>query len=229
MPRKNPAALKPVAGRIKIVENGPYLVTGGVPLSEWHICVNAEGQCHGWKEGRKYPAAESYALCRCGRSADKPFCDGTHMSVGFDGTEKAGHAAYLDRAEEIEGPDLLLTDVPTLCAGARFCHRGGGTWDLTERSDDPEARRLAVEEACECPAGRLAVWDRDGRAIEPEFEPSIGLVFDTQAGMLGPIWVRGGIPIESADGRVYEARNRVTLCRCGKSQNKPFCDGRHLR
>jgi CDGSH-type Zn-finger protein len=40
--------------------------------------------------------------------------------------------------------------------------------------------------------------------------------------------VKGGVPVESADGTVYEVRNRVTLCRCGKSTNKPFCDGTHI-
>lgn len=43
----------------------------------------------------------------------------------------------------------------------------------------------------------------------------------------GPLWVRGGIPVESSDGATYEVRNRVTLCRCGRSSNKPFCDGTH--
>ena len=43
----------------------------------------------------------------------------------------------------------------------------------------------------------------------------------------GPIWVRGGIPVASADGKTYEVRNRLTLCRCGRSANKPFCDGSH--
>jgi hypothetical protein len=86
-----------------------------------------------------------------------------------------------------------------------------------------------VEEAGDCPSGRLVVWDKRGKAIEPVYEPSIGLVWDSQAGKAGPIWVRGGIPIESADGTTYEIRNRVTLCGCGKSSNKPFCDGSHLK
>ena len=107
--------------------------------------------------------------------------------------------------------------------------RAGGTWELTEQSDDPDARQKAIEEACDCPSGRLVAWDQDGKAIEPDFEPSIGLIEDTQAGVMGPMWVRGGIPIESADGKAYEVRNRVTLCRCGKSSNKPFCDGSHLK
>ena len=37
----------------------------------------------------------------------------------------------------------------------------------------------------------------------------------------------GGIPIHGADGQAYEVRNRVTLCRCGRSANKPYCDGAH--
>jgi hypothetical protein len=62
--------------------------------------------------------------------------------------------------------------------------------------------------------------------IEPMFEPPIGVVLDSHTGLDGALWVRGGIPIESADGKKYEVRNRVTLCRCGKSENKPFCDSR---
>jgi CDGSH-type Zn-finger protein len=41
------------------------------------------------------------------------------------------------------------------------------------------------------------------------------------------LWVRGGIRVESEDGTPYERRNRMTLCRCGKSANMPFCNGSH--
>jgi CDGSH-type Zn-finger protein len=66
-----------------------------------------------------------------------------------------------------------------------------------------------------------------GKSLEPEFKPSIVMIHDPQKRCEGPIWVRGGIPIESYDGTIYEIRNRVTLCQCGKSENKPFCDGSH--
>lgn len=214
--------------KIKITKNGPYMVSGGVPLSEQIICVDADGQCHGWKEGKKYPLQGNYALCRCGRSKNPPFCDGAHAKNKFDGTEGASRSPYLEQASEINGPGLKLTDAKDFCATARFCHRAGGTWDLTKESSDPDARQKAVEEACDCPSGRLVAWDKKGKAIEPDFGPSIGLVEDTQAGKMGPLWVRGGIPIESEDGTTYEIRNRVTLCRCGKSSNKPFCNGSHL-
>jgi hypothetical protein len=107
--------------------------------------------------------------------------------------------------------------------------RAGGIWNLVELSDDPEARDTAVEEACNCPSGRLVIRDNEsGKVIEPEFEKSIVVIEYPPKGEHGPLWVRGGIPIESADGKPYEIRNRVTLCRCGRSRNKPFCDGSHI-
>jgi CDGSH-type Zn-finger protein len=214
--------------KIKISKDGPYLVSGGIPLSEQIICIDSEGECHGWREGKKYPIQENYALCRCGHSQNKPFCDGMHKKIHFDGTETASRQPYLAQAKKVDGPGLKLTDVQNLCASARFCHRAGGTWKLTKQSDNPEAKQKAIEEACDCPSGRLVAWEKGGKAIEPEFEPSIGLVKDPQVKGVGPIWVRGGIPIESADGTIYEIRNRVTLCGCGESANKPFCDGSHL-
>jgi CDGSH-type Zn-finger protein len=212
---------------VKITTDGPYVVSGGVPLSEQTICVDDDCEPHGWKESRDYAARESYALCRCGHSRQMPYCDGSHGRVGFDGTETAVDTPYLEQAEELEGPDLGLTDAEGFCMGAGFCHRAGGTWALTRRSADPKAKQTAIEEACDCPSGRLVAWEKDGRAIEAEFEPSIGLVGDAQTGKVGPIWVRGGIPVESSDGTTYEVRNRVTLCGCGRSSNKPFCDGSH--
>jgi CDGSH-type Zn-finger protein len=152
-----------------------------------------------------------------------------HSQVNFDGTEMASREQYLNQAEVIDGPVLKLTDAPKLCADAGFCTRAGGIWKLVQQKDDPDAERIAIEEAVHCPAGRLVVWDEKDTAIEPELEPSIGLVEDPHNGASGPIWVRGCIPVESADGTTYELRNRVTLCRCGKSTNMPFCDGCHMR
>jgi hypothetical protein len=71
-------------------------------------------------------------------------------------------------------------------------------------------------------------WDVAARKpVEPELPPSIALVEDPQQGVSGPLWVRGGVEIIAADGTSYEIRNRVTLCRCGQSSNKPFCNGAH--
>jgi len=211
-----------------VSKNGPYLVSGGVPLSEQTIVCEADGNATEWHTGKAIPAPKNYALCRCGQSKNKPFCDGSHVKAHFDGTETATRKPYLEQAETTDGPSLKLTDAEALCSGTRFCHLGGGTWELTEKSDDPVARKLAIEEAAKCPSGRLVTWDKNGKAIEPKREPSIGVVDNPHEHARGPLWVRGGIPVESADGTSYEVRNRVTLCRCGRSANKPFCDAAHL-
>ena len=215
--------------RIKVTKDGPYIVTGNVPLEQEDIVMGGDGEPSCWKKVLSYPHGETYALCRCGASKTKPFCDGSHLLEAFDGTETASRQPYLDGAEKTCGPGLDLTWSTKLCAVARFCHRGEEAWGYTERSDDPEARKTAIEEACACPSGSLVAWDKEtGQPIEPEFEPSISLVENPQGGTSGPIWVKGRIPIESADGHEYERRNRVTLCRCGQSENKPFCDGSHV-
>jgi len=219
---------KQSTARIEVTKDGPYLVSGGVPLSEQLIVTNAQGESLEFEEGEKYPVQAQYALCRCGQSGHKPFCDSTHKKVSFDGTETASRQPYLDQAEGIEGPEMLLTDAVNLCAYARFCDRKGGIWNLVGQTDDPTARQLVEHEAGHCPSGRLVAWDNEtSKPVEPHFEPSIGLIEDTALNVKGPIWVRGGIPAVSAEGTPYEVRNRLTLCRCGRSQNKPFCDGSH--
>jgi CDGSH-type Zn-finger protein len=213
---------------VQITKDGPYLVSGGLPLSEQQIVTNAEGDSLEYREEKKFPAQAQYALCRCGQSANKPFCDGTHKKVQFDGTETASHQPYLKQAETIEGTTMLLTDQENLCAFARFCDPKGRIWNLIKQTDNPEVQEIVKHEAGYCPAGRLVVWDRKtGKPIEPEFEPSLGLIEDTDKKVSGPIWVRGGIPVISADGKTYEIRNRMALCRCGRSDNKPFCNGSH--
>jgi CDGSH-type Zn-finger protein len=220
--------MEPVeAMEIRVTENGPYLVSGSVPIARQTIVADAEGNSVGWQEGRSYETRENCALCRCGRSANKPYCDGSHARVGFDGTETASRLPYLQQAEVQEGPTLVLTDAQPLCAFARFCDVAGQIWNLVEQPG-PEAAALTTREAALCPSGRLVVLDRRTKEpLEPEFEPSIGIVEDPAEGVAGPLWVRGGIPVRAADGETYEVRNRVTLCRCGASQNKPFCDASH--
>ena len=188
-----------------------------------------KGICRTWRERKTYPLQEQYALCRCGRSANKPFCDGTHVKVLFNGTETAGSEPYLRHPRITRGPELELLDYENLCVHARFCMRAGGIWNLTEKSGIPTAKETAIEEACNCPSGRLVLRDREtGMAIEPELEKSIVVIEYPAKGEHGPLWVRGSIPVVSADGRPYTVRNRLTLCRCGRSGNKPFCDGSHV-
>lgn len=217
-----------MAMRITVSEDGPYRVEGGVPLVRAEIVVNDEGDAVGWRELGRIDAGGTYELCRCGQSEDKPFCDYSHIAVGFDGTETAGKRSFAEVSLDISGTSFNLHDARQLCAEARFCDRGGGLWNLVDQCDDPEIRALAVAEAQLCPSGRYVACDDEGNPMEPELEPSIVLVEDPQLGVSGPLFVRGGIEILDFRGNAYEVRNRVTLCRCGASTNKPFCDGSHV-
>jgi CDGSH-type Zn-finger protein len=216
--------------KIIVSKDGPYLVSGGLPLDKQIIATDKDGRPEAWKKGDSYPAFEKYSLCRCGQSKGKPYCDGTHARIGFIGTETASRRKYEEQANTISGPKLDLKDAVELCALGRFCERAGGVWALTRHSDKPESRKAAIQEACDCPSGRLLAIDKkSGKGIEPRFKPSISLVEDPGTGTSGPIWVKGGVPIESQDGKKYETRNRVALCRCGNSGNKPFCNGSHIQ
>ncbi|MDH4392679.1 MAG: CDGSH iron-sulfur domain-containing protein [Aquabacterium sp.] len=221
--------------QITVTLNGPYLVQGRLPLVHQHIVTNPQGESLSWREGKAValPASDRFALCRCGQSATKPFCDGAHQRSGFDGTEVASRQPYDVQAKHFEGPMLVLDDAEALCAFARFCDPKGQIWHLVQSSDQPGAAGLVEQQAGDCPGGRLRARQRaqalsDGSATEPHFDPSIGLVQDTAKGVSGPLWVRGGVQVVSADGSAYELRNRVALCRCGASGNKPFCDGAHV-
>jgi CDGSH-type Zn-finger protein len=228
MPTKKPKESPHDTFSIEVTKNGPYLVSGSVPLLEKIINYDSKWDTCEWQEGKTYPQQKQYALCRCGQTRNKPFCDGTHLKTNFDGTETASHAPYHDQAVVIDSPGLKLADAEHLCASARFCHRGGGIWNIIRTSNNSGDRKLAIEEAADCPSGRLVVYEKEtGKPIEPMLEPSIILIEDPYIKTSGPLWVRGGILITSSDGKPYEKRNRVTLCRCGKSHNKPFCDSSH--
>jgi CDGSH-type Zn-finger protein len=213
---------------VVISRDGPYIVSGNAPLTEEIIGANAEGESMQWQRGKAYEAPAKYALCRCGQSAKAPFCDGTHARVGFDGTETAPRTPYAQQAQIFDGPDLSLMDARHLCANARFCDPNGKVWTQVARTDDPKVRAMFLSQVHNCPAGRLLAFDKAaGRAIEQHSPLAIGLIEDPVEDCSGPIWLRGGVVLTSADGHQYEKRNNMTVCRCGLSKNKPFCDGTH--
>jgi CDGSH-type Zn-finger protein len=214
--------------KVVVTKDGPYMVSGSVPLAKQTIVSDAAGDSQEWRAGESLPAQASYALCRCGHSKNKPYCDGTHAKVRFDGTETASREPYLKQAQLTEGPTLSLTDAEALCAFARFCDPNGQVWNQVEQTDDPRVSKMFVRQVNNCPSGRLVAWDRaTGKPVEHTLPVSIGIIEDPVEKVSGPLWLRGGIPLVAADGTVYEVRNRVTVCRCGASKNKPFCDGSH--
>lgn len=212
---------------IEITRDGPFIVHGAPPLVQQIIVQDPGGQSWDYREGARFEVKEGTALCRCGESANKPYCDSTHSSGDFDGTERAGFEPVLQGAEVIEGPILHLADNEKYCCYVRFCDEADRVWNTVLQSD-LDSVALVKRIVHRCAGGRLTAWDaKTGKKCEVVFEPSLGLIQDPAIDCSGPLWVRGGIRIKSADGQMYEIRNRVALCRCGYSSHKPHCDGSH--
>jgi CDGSH-type Zn-finger protein len=210
--------------KIEITKDGPYIVYGEVPLFDESIRVDFMGKATNWDRGEKLFPDEIYTLCRCGKSKSKPYCDGAHSS-GFDGTETAHKGTFEEHSHVVgKGVDgIELLQEPILCTGAGFCHAKTGVGNLIKK----EKTLKDAEQQCRDCAGGSLTLRKDGVLLEDELPEEI-TVTTTRSG-IGPLRVTGGIVIVSDDGTPYEIRNRVALCRCGASRNKPFCDGAHLK
>ena len=209
--------------KITVRPNGPYVVRGGIPLVRKSEVMSEHGEPLTWRKEATLSTDDVYRLCRCGQSSTKPFCDGTHTLIGFDGTETADTGLIADRENSHEGQGIVVKDDPSLCTHAGFCGNAvTNVWKMVAQSDDTQVRAQIMAMVERCPSGRLSfALDADSENIEPDLPKEIATTPD------GPLWVSGGIPVERRDGQPLETRNRVTLCRCGASKSKPLCDGTH--
>lgn len=212
--------------KIKILPNGPLEIKGFKTLFKETI-KPINGGVLGLSKTDEIETNDTFYLCRCGASQGKPFCDGAHEKIQFDGTENANTEPYLQRAYLQQGEGVSLLD-DNRCAFARFCHRQrGSVWELVDGSSDEENKKEAIEGANACPTGRLTAV-LNGKLVEEEFEDEISVVDDPIKRVSSGIFIRGDFELQSATGKFYEKRNRTALCRCGASKNKPFCDATHV-
>ncbi len=225
--------------KIVIMKDGSYHVHGNVPLVEKTQVVSEHGEPLTWKKERAIPVVipegkDHYSLCRCGQSGNKPFCDSTHRQIGFDGTETADTRPSKDRRVSYPGGTrIYVMKDPTLCMQSGFCgFLDAGLRQLVAASADTKIRALVMAMVERCPSGALTYRiEPGGEDIEPDLPVQIAATIEiTSVGPIeGPLWVTGNIPVERSDGQPFEARNRVTLCNCGRSGQKPLCDGAHRR
>lgn len=215
---------------IEVTENGPYILHGSPKMIQYFIMPDHRGISVKYQEGKVFEAKEGDALCRCGLSKSKPYCDGSHTDAQENDVDLREFATFdpsLVTAEIIEGAVVSLTDDEKFCAFARFCDNGKRVWNQV-LDDDNESVELSLDMAHHCPGGRLLVWNKNNQPVEDEQQNvTLGLIEDVANQCSGPLAIWGGIPVKSANGKFYEVRNRQALCRCGQSGNKPFCDGTH--
>lgn len=212
---------------IQVIKNGPYKVLGEPKLIQVYIRQNESRQSGYYEEAKTFETSDEMYLCRCGHSKNAPFCDGSHVNAGENLEEQASFEPLLNNSMAIEGPTQILTDNEKYCAFSRFCDNGERVWNEVQLSGE-EHEKLTEFMVNQCSAGRLLLLDKKTmQPIESAEDAGIYPIEDSAIGCSGPLMVRGGIRVESATGESYEVRNRQALCRCGKSSNKPFCNGAH--
>ncbi|WP_155126745.1 ferritin-like domain-containing protein [[Actinomadura] parvosata] len=214
--------------RVVVLRDGPYLVYGRVPLRRKRKIVSAGNDALTWKTGEPLETEDTYALCRCGHSGSKPFCDGTHAVIGFDGTEAPPMRPYEELQHVHDGVGISARRVGELCVHAAFCiGRTRPIAAMLADTADSDVRAAVMGRIDHCPSGSYSyALERGGAPIEPDLPQAVS-VLEEEDGLAGALWVTGGVPVIRSDGRPLEIRNRVTLCRCGHSGNKPLCDGTH--
>ncbi|WP_218025136.1 CDGSH iron-sulfur domain-containing protein [Nocardia jejuensis] len=196
--------------RIEVVPDGPYLLTNPAAVTDWL--------------GVPVPALPQMALCRCGASETKPLCDGSHARIGFDDAKDSNRVP--DRREDYEGVAVTVLDNRGLCAHAGFCtdrvptvFRAGAEPFVAPSGGRGDEIERAVRA---CPSGALGYAVDGIEAAAPVRPPAVEVSKD------GPYRVTGGIPLAGAGPRNAGASlEHYSLCRCGHSQNKPFCSGMH--
>jgi CDGSH-type Zn-finger protein len=216
------------AQRIVVLRNGPYLVYGDVPLVRKTKIVSESNDAITWSKTEVIDTEETYALCRCGQSSTKPFCDGTHVRIGFDGTETADPQPTAARQRVLDGHGIVVRRDGSLCMHAAFCvGRIERIPAMLEGAEDSDVRARVIALIDRCPSGSYTyALEEDGPDVEADLPVAIA-VTEEERSLAGALWVTGGVPVTRSDGQPFETRNRVTLCRCGHSMNKPLCDGTH--
>ncbi len=219
--------------RIVVCKDGPYLVDGDIPVVRKTQVVTEHGEPVAWKKEAVLRDHGPYELCRCGHSHEKPFCDGTHCEIFFDGTETADPRPTVERQVVLQGGQKIIVKRDySLCMEAGFCgNRFKNLEKLVEEcGDDTNILAEIIGMVEHCPSGSYTYrFAENGPDVEPDLPEQIAVTTEmTDTGpIMGPLWVTGNIPIERSDGIPFETRNRVTLCNCGASCMKPLCDGTH--
>jgi len=163
------------------------------------------------------------ALCRCGHSGNKPFCDGSHTDAGFKSRDS--EPAGKDKVLSYEGEALTVTYNPMICSHAAECGRIAGHVFNPEQKPWVQPDNGTAEEVeaviAACPSGALALKRADGSR-----EHRLAERCDITVEKNGPYWVQNVTPPVGPQGEGMSSKKYV-LCRCGLSGNKPYCDGSH--
>jgi CDGSH-type Zn-finger protein len=198
------------------LKNGPYYYFTDFTPKTVDGLTNSKGE--------KLSNISGAALCRCGASDNKPFCVGKHSTIGFsDRKETDGH---LDKRDNYIGKDITIHDNRGICSHVGYCTDNLPSVFNRDREPwvDPNgaSRDEIIKTIKKCPSGALSYSVNGEEHRDLDREPLVTVLKD------GPYAVTGYIEIVGHKNRAEQvSEEHCTLCRCGSSSNKPFCDGTH--
>ncbi len=190
---------------LTVIENGPLKISGeGMTVRYCGEPVQVEG--------------EDVYVCRCGESSNPPFCDGSHAKTGFVAEPPEGATKDI---HVWEGKNIRTFFNPNACMHVFYCKP---LKELRKREleGDSDAAAEIARVVQSCPSGALSYEAKDVPAPAVAEQPDI----DIMEG--GELRIQRGFEI-NAELQERQAADRATLCRCGLSKNKPWCDGRHKK
>lgn len=197
------SASEPEAVEVFVIPNGPLKISGAPSTRYCGEHLEVEGDLF---------------LCRCGDSSNAPYCDGTHKRKGFVGSPPE------EREEEVrtwEGRSIRTFFNKTTCMHVFYCKPLNALREAELAGDDAAADEIARVVGL-CPSGALSYERKDGPGASPspDGEVAIDIVAGGEVRVLVPFTINHEL-------HERQPENRATLCRCGLSKNKPWCDGRH--
>jgi CDGSH-type Zn-finger protein/truncated hemoglobin YjbI len=202
---------------LRVALDGPYLVTNVKQFTNWL--------------GEEFPPTPQMALCRCGQSSVKPYCDGAHAQSGFSGVKDPKRVS--NKRDDYKGQQIEIFDNRGICAHSGFCtDRLASVFHLgQEPFVTPSGGRLdeIIQSVRGCPSGALS-YAMDG--VEARNQVDQNRPASIEVSKDGPYRITGALDVVDEHGRDIpraegSSREHFSLCRCGHSQNKPFCSGMH--
>jgi CDGSH-type Zn-finger protein len=195
--------------RIEILEDGPLILKGITCLTN--------------SKGEEVETEKVTALCRCGHSSNKPYCDGNHKKVGFSGKREIDKPVNKER--EYAGENIVVYDNRIICSHEGECVRNlPKVFRLGERpwiAPDNATMEEVISVVHKCPSGALS-YSVDGKHHRDfSHETKINIAYN------GPYNVTGDIQINVEESLSPPSKEHYSLCCCGASKNKPYCDGSH--
>jgi CDGSH-type Zn-finger protein len=208
--------------KILLLPNGPYYLLNDMEPKVVENLQNSEGQ--------PLSTLRGVALCRCGASKNKPFCDGTHGTIGFSSENKTQDNSSIikDKRKNYVGKEITIHDNRKICSHAAECVNNlPSVFKFNARpwiNPDAADKQQIINTIKKCPSGALGYSIDE---VEYKDQERMSMVTVSKD---GPYTITGVIDLIGDNIQFAEgfSKEHYTLCRCGASNNKPFCDGMHI-